>query len=422
MTINRSSRASHAPTLVLVIAFLVAPFLAVAFGQGEVREFTMWFGRQDFIPDDNFETFHAENPDIRVTTDVIPLEQGLTEYIPAFQFDRAPDILQLNHFNILPLVQQGMLADIGEVLERWRSEDPDDFADIAPVAFDLATVDGVTYGMSMWAGPRFHVYRTDLFEAAGLSTPETWDDVLEAARVLRAPDMLGISLHGSRAHSPLGWFGSMFMNMGGEFVDGVMQIDSDAGVYLLEFYQAVLRDGLVDPDVLSLNSGDFRAEFLTGRAAQFYEAANLYPRLNENLEYGTQWAAIPPPVRPGGEADATIPGFGWPFLVNANVDDMDAIYKILRYVSTYSGQVAIRYQPPTRLSVFQDPVFLAAQPWWSEIAGVFDEMIVFPNHPRITEMEEIILDAKQWALMNPTGDAAAAAREFQAQLDAVHAR
>ena len=400
----------------------LAPLAGMALAQDAAREFTIWFGRRDFIPDDEFVTFHRENPDIRVNFDVIPLEQGLTEYIPAFQFDRAPDILQLNHFNILPLVQQNMLADIGPVLERWQTEDPEDFADIAPVAFELASVGDVTYGMSMWAGPRFHAYRVDLFEEAGLPAPETWDDVLEAARALNAPDMLGMSIHGSRAHSPLGWFGSKFMNMGGTFVDGVMQIDSDAGVYLLEFYQTLQREGLIDSDVLALDSGDFRAAFLGGRAAQFFEAANLYPRLNENLEFGTEWTAVPPPVRPGGEADYAVPGFGWPFLVNANVDDMDAVYKIFRYLSEYSGQVAIRYQPPTRLSVFQDPEFLAAQPWWEDLAPVFAEMVMFPNHPRITEMEEVILDAKQWALMNPEGDARAAAARFQEELDAIHNR
>jgi len=406
-------------SLVIAALFVLAPFVGLATAQDQVREFTVWFGRRDFIPDDAFETFHRENPDIRVIADVIPLEQGLTEYIPAFQFDRAPDILQLNHFNILPLVQQNMLADIGEVLERWRSEDPDDFADIAPVAFELASVDGVTYGMSMWAGPRFHAYRVDLFEAAGLGAPQTWDDVLEAARVLNGPDMLGMSIHGSRAHSPLGWFGSKFANMGGQFVDGVMQIDSDAGVYLLEFYQTLRREGLIDPDVLSLDSGDFRAAFLGGRAAQFFEAGNLYPRLNENLTFGEQWVAVPPPVRPGGEDDYSVAGFGWPFLVSAKVDDMDAIYKILRYISEFSGEVAIRYQPPTRLSIFADPEFLAAQPWWADLAPVFEIMVMYPNHPRISELNEVILDAKQWALMNPTGDARAAAARFQLELDAI---
>lgn len=410
------------------IALVIAPVALFAGGQAEpaatpgVTEITMWFGREDFIPDDRFETFHRENPDIRVNFDVIPLEQGLTEFIPAFQAGRAPDVLQLNHFNVIPLVRQGMVQDIGSVIERWRTEDPQDFAQIAPVAFDLATWEGTTYGMSMWAGPRFHVYRKDLFDAAGLPAPETWDDVLDAARALNAPDMLGISLHGSRAHSPWGWFGSKFMNMGGEFVDGVMQIDSPAGIYLLEFHQTLAREGLIDNDVLALNSGDFRAAFIDGRAAQFYEAGNLYPRLNENLEFGEEWVAIVPPYRPGAQNDFSVGGFGWPFYVSARTENLDAIYRIFKYISQYSHEVAIRYQPPTRTTVFDRDDMRAAQPWWEDIKDIYDTMVLFPIHPRMTEMQEVVLDAKQWAFQNPNADPRTVVGRFQAELDAIHAQ
>lgn len=411
---------------VYLVLFLLAPVVIFAGGAREeaeeVREITMWFGREDFIPDDRFETFHAENPDIKVTFDVIPLEQGLTEFIPAYQAGRAPDVLQLNHFNVIPLVRQGMVQDFGPVMEQWQQEDPDDFAEIAPFAFDLATWEGVTYGMSMWGGPRFHVYRADLFEEAGIPAPETWEDVLDAARELRAPDMLGMSLHGSRAHSPWGWFGSKFLNMGGEFVDGVMQLDSEAGVYLLEFHQALADENLIDPDVLSLRSGDFRAAFIDGRAAQFFEAANLYPTVQQNMEYGEQWKAIIPPYREGREDERIVGGFGWPFYVSDQTEDLDAIYKIFKYISQRSDEVAIRYQPPTRTTIFDDPDFLEAQPWWEDVKDIYDTMVLFPIHPRMTEMQEVVLDAKQWALSNPDGDASAVVSDFQAELDEIHAQ
>lgn len=409
---------------IVAICLVLGP--VVVFGGGaaeedEVREITMWFGREDFIPDDAFETFHERHPDIRVDFDVIPLEEGLTEFIPAHREGRAPDVLQLNHHNMLPLIAQGMLQDISdEVIARWEEEDPDDFAQVSPFAFELATWEGNTYGMSFWGGPRFHVYRADVFAEHGLDAPETWEDVLNAAIETRADDMLGMSIHGSRAHSPWGWFGSKFKNMGGEFVDGVMQLDSEAGIYLLELHQAFVREQVVDPDVLALTSGDFRAAFIDGRAAQFYEAANLYPDVQAQMEYGEEWAAIPPPYRPGAEDEWTIAGFGWPHYVNSETEDLDAIYKIFRYLSEFSGEVAIRYQPPTRTTFFDDPEFLDAQPWWDDIKGVYDEMTMFPIHERMPEMQEVVNDAKQWALDNPDGDAAEAAARYQQELDAIH--
>lgn len=416
--------------IVLLAIFLVLPTAAFAAGTKEAApatgpvEIKIWFGRKDFIPDDAFATFHKENPNIKVTADVIPLEQALTEFIPAYQARRAPDVLQLNHFNMIPLIRQNMLRNFGPVLDRWKADDAADFAKIAPIAFSLATWENVTYGMSMWAGPGFQVFRKDVFEKMGIPVPKTWEDVLAAARTVRSkdPNMLGMSIHGSRAHSVWTWFGSMYAAMGGQFVEGVMQLDSEEGIYLLEFHQALTRDKLCDPDVLALKSGDFRAAFIDGRAAQMYEAANIYPSIQKNMEYGKQWTAIIPPVNTKSRNKQVIAGYGWPFYVSARSENNEVLYKVFKYISQYSDQVSIRYQPPTRTSIFQDPKFLAAQPWWKDISGVYATMEPFPVHPRMPEMNQIVLDAMQWAFANPNGNAREEVKKFQAELNNIHAK
>ncbi len=410
----------------LLVAFVLVPVLLFAGGAKEtpqkVTELKIWFGRKDFIPDDAFETFHKQNPNIKVTTDVIPLEQASKEYITAFQAKRAPDMVQENHFNMVPLIRQNMLREIKSVIDLWKKDDPKDFEQIAPVAFALPTWEGKTYGMAMWSGPAFFVYRKDVYEQFGIPLPKTWDDVLDAARTVRSrnPNMLGFSLHGSRAHSPWVWFGAMYAAMGGEFKEGVMQLDSEEGIYLLQFYQTLTRDKLCDPDVLALKSGDFRAAFIDGRAAQMYEAANIYPAIQKNLEYGKQWAAMVPPVNPRTTKRQVIAAFGWPFLVSSRTTDDQAVYKVFKYLSQFSGQVSIRYQPPTRMSVFQDPKLLAVQPWWKDISQIYAKMEPWPVHPRMPEMAEIVLDAMQWALANPTGDVRAEVKKWQAELNKIH--
>lgn len=407
---------------VLIIAFIAAPLSVFAGGRpepgaAEARELTVWFGREDFIPDDRFNTFHRENPDIRIDFSVVPLEALPTQYITARQAGNQPDIFNMHHDKMIPLAQQGLMKDIGPILERWQREDPSDFADMSDFAFDVATYEGVTYGVAPFGGPRFHAYRVDVFDDHGLSAPETWGDVLHAARTVRSPDMLGITLHGGVSQAVWGWIGSKFLSMGGQFVDGVMQIDSDAGVAIIEFYQTVMREGLIDPDALSLQPGDFRAAFIDGRAAQFFEAANLYPAIQEQMPYGTMWRSVIQPYREGARDQRFIGGFGWPWYASDRLTDDDAALKFYQYHTRFSHEVSARYQPPTRMSAFDH--IQEIQPWWEDIAYVFDEMGMFPIHPRGPEMNEVLADIQQWALSNPDGDARAAARRFQDQMDAL---
>jgi multiple sugar transport system substrate-binding protein len=412
--VNPSRRPAAAMVVVLVIGMLAG----MAQAQQPV-EITMWFGRQDFIPGDAFETFHQENPDIRVRTDVIPLEQAVADVLRTARAGQAPDIVQVPADGVPPLAIQGALLDFGPYLEQWAAEHPESYGNLAQAAFDLATYEGTTHGVAVHYGPYWFTYRIDLFEEAGIPhPPQTWDEVLEAGRALRTSDRIGFSVIGSRAHDPV-WFLATFMAMGGQWQDGIPQLDSEAGHYLLGFYQTLIRDDIAHPETLAWTSGEMRAAFIGGNAAQAMIGDNIYPVLNQSLEYGTEWAGSPPPSRPGGEAENRTMALGWPYLVTADTDHPEAVLKVLQYLARPEivSEVALRYQPTTVLPVMDDPAYVEAKPWAPDFAEPFAELVPLPSHPRQPQIYQILLDAMQDALQNPTADPVDMAARYQAQLD-----
>ncbi|MDZ5698497.1 ABC transporter substrate-binding protein [Chelativorans sp. M5D2P16] len=418
MTGFRYSRRSGAAAAGAVLAAGVAfGALQPALAQ-DVTEITVWFGRENFIPADAFETFHAENPDIRVTTDVIPLEQSVADTLRAARAGRAPDIVQTPADGLAPLVAQGAVRDIGPLLEKWQEEDPDSYNDLSQTAWDMASLDGTTYGVTLFAGPFWYTYRADWLEEAGLDVPETWDDVLDFARAVKDEGRVGFAVVGSRAHDPV-WFLSIFMAMGGQFENGVPQLDSEAGHYLLSFYQTLVREELTSQDVLAWDSGAMRASFINGDAAQAMIGDNIYPTIQETLTWGEEWNGSAPPVRPGGEDEGRTMTLGWPFLVTENGENDEAVLKVLRYLADADNvaEVSMRYQPGTVLSVFESEEYNAAKPWASQFAPAFAELAPLPTHPRQSQIYQILLDAMQEALQNPDRDAAELAVEQQARID-----
>jgi multiple sugar transport system substrate-binding protein len=415
MLIMRKTRLS------IILFFSIFLLIGYTVASAQVTEINMWFGRQDFIPADAFETFHKNNPDIHVNVDVIPLQDVSVEFVKAYQANRAPDIFQLTYSNLPPLAQRGWLQDISPVVEKWEKEDPEDFSTIDPIAFEMASIDNVVYGMTMHAGAPYLAYRMDLYEEKNLSEPQTWDDVLEAARIFRSEDMLGHTLIGSRRNTPL-WFTAEFMSRGGEFIDNIPQLDSEAGISLIKFYQTLMREDLIHPDTLTWGTGEFRAAFIGGNAPQFFEAENIYPTVQENYEYGVEWKVVAPPFMPGAEEKRSLGAWGWPYFVTKGTD-LDAVEKIFKYLSKHEivKEVAQRYQPTTRLTVAEDPEYLAAQPWAEDIAKIKKEVkgLVVPMHLRQPEINEVLLDAMQDALANPEVDAAEMAAKHQEALNLI---
>ena len=411
----------------VAVAVLVTLLAACApsAAQDEQITVTMWFGRQEFVPHDQFNRFHAENPNIRVEWDVIPLEQAHTDFMRNHAAGSAPDVVQIFHEFTATMVAQGTLLDISPYLRAWQQEDPADFADIFDIAFTLTSYEGGTYGINVHSAPYFLGYRKDWIEQAGMQPPRTWTDVLEISRAMQrnvlSGDQYAFAQPGGAHHPPF-WMNSIYMSMGGQFTDtGLPLIDSPAGIALIEFFQTIAREGLQNPESTSWASGDMRGAFLGGRAGFFPEAINIFAVTQRELEYGVQWDAMIQPYREGAQADFQPNTFGWPFMVNSDTEHPEAVMAALRYVfhPEIVKDVALVYQPANRASVLGSPEYLAAHPYFPNLEQAFIEQTPYPTHLRSPERSNILNEMKQTAQTQVNRPAAEIARETQARLNAL---
>ncbi|TRW47314.1 ABC transporter substrate-binding protein [Georgenia yuyongxinii] len=118
-----------------------------------------------------------------------------------------------------------------------------------------------------WAQLLF--YRTDLFEAAGLDAPETYDDILAAAKALNSPEVVGfVGANKPGEAFTQQTFEHVALGNGCQMVDesGKITIASDACVAAFEFYGDLLNNysvqGGQDVDTV-------RASYFAGQAAMF---------------------------------------------------------------------------------------------------------------------------------------------------------
>lgn len=128
------------------------------------------------------DLFEAANPDIKVTVENVGAgDEQYTKMQNAIDAGTGgPDVAQMTYNALTSFAMTGALADI------TANTDADLDELFLPGVMGNVRLDGATYGVPQDFGPGVMYYRTDVFEAANVEIPETWDEFAAAAPEIRA--------------------------------------------------------------------------------------------------------------------------------------------------------------------------------------------------------------------------------------------
>ncbi len=169
-------------------------------------ELTFWAwtpGSQEMV-----DAFMAKYPNIKVKYENVG--QGAPHYVKLRDAIKAgtglPDVAQME-FNSIPSFKAlNSLADMGA---NGANSIKDKFVDWT---WKSVSDGDMVYGIPWDSGPMGLLYRGDIFEASGLSVPETWDDYAESAMKL-SKDKPGTYMTDFGA-ADAGWIAGMLWQKG----------------------------------------------------------------------------------------------------------------------------------------------------------------------------------------------------------------
>lgn len=175
-----------------------------------------------------------------------------------------PDVMGAIPLGALRTLSANELLDTDAVADVVESLGSDTLSESS---LELVSDDDTALGVPSEAWVQLLVYRKDLFEAAGLAAPETYDDVLAAAEALDSEEVagfVGANVAGDAFTAQT--FEEIGLGNGCEMVDdeGEVTFDSDECVEAMDFYGQLLTDysvvGAQDVDTT-------RASYFAGQAA-----------------------------------------------------------------------------------------------------------------------------------------------------------
>jgi N,N'-diacetylchitobiose transport system substrate-binding protein len=231
-------------------------------------------------------------------------------FTTAIAGDSLPDVAELGTTWTPEYADAGVLVDVTS-----RVEETGLMEDFVPALVEAGTVDGALYGMPWYAGVRSIVYRTDIFEEAGIAEPPaTWDDLVAAGEAIAAsnPDILPWPIAGDNQFG----LASFVWGAGGEiatqaedgtWTSGLTSPEAQEGI---AFYTGLATEhGFSTAAASTWNEADLRDSFTAGEAAMMIAGNWTIPAIIDAApELEGKLGAFPIPGQDGGVGPSFLGG------------------------------------------------------------------------------------------------------------------
>ncbi|MBB6171339.1 sorbitol/mannitol transport system substrate-binding protein [Nocardiopsis mwathae] len=313
--------------------------------------------------------FSEQHPDIDVQFVTLPenqLRDRVTQDI-ATQGGQY-DIVTVGTYEAPIWAENGWLVS----LEEYAGQGDYDVDDLVPAVREALSYDGELYAAPFYGESSFMMYRTDLFDEAGLEMPPqpTWKDIAGFAEELHAPDddVAGICMRGLPGWGELlAPLNTVILTHGGQWYDEDWNahLDSPETQEAVELYVDLLRDyGQQGAP------NDGFTECLTtmaqGNAAMFYDAT-VAAGLLEDPESSNVTGQIGYAPAPVAETDHAGWLWAWSMAVPSTSSDPDAAWEFIswatskEYISLVGEELGWERVPPgSRMSTYSKPEYQSA--------------------------------------------------------------
>lgn len=291
----------------------------------------------------------------------------------------AYDVVAVNMPWLGRFADAGLLSALDDVLPQ-AAINPLDFH---PSVWGTGRWNGRQYGIPIYCTVEILTARRDLFEAAGLAFPRTFDETIAAARALHRPEreQYGISWNGARgmtiAHAFMFFMASSqgsvieIPRKTDNWLEGFdtrnlrLRITSEEGAAALEYMRQLAE---VSPPGVETFDADSNLEcFMSGQSAMSYvwtmRAARLEHELSSKVK--RRVAYLPPPVWKGRQVTAPVGGFLLTIPTYVSADRRREILNAIAWMASpeaMKAHVKNGFPVAPRFSVCADPEALASSP------------------------------------------------------------
>ncbi len=361
--------------------------------------FTVWSGNETHLNMLNgFAAAYKEmHPNVFIEFDTIPF----ADYIPKITLQLAgsnpPDGGWLLETSAPTFVESGVLTD----LKPFVAADDYDYADFSTSALKLWVTDDAVYGIPFSTSPFIILYNSDMFEDAGLQTPNelaatgnwTWETFAEAAKTITENTPEGV--YGFNTVDGEGYDNRILSQLtpliwayGGDAWDEAgttcLLNTPEAIAAVQQYHDMIFVDkGIVPP-------GE-QADFYSGSAGMTMGQLSRVAKLTD-AEFA--WDIAPLPGGPAG--DVAMIGQAALAVFDSSPNATVAANFVAFMTNKDNVTTMAKFFPPARVSVLESEALLEANPLISPasmeqgVANAIKTGTVMPSHVAFPKIDPTI--------------------------------
>jgi N,N'-diacetylchitobiose transport system substrate-binding protein len=273
----------------------------------------------------------TEQTGAELNVQFVPWGSAHDQFVTSIAGETTPDVAEVGTTWTPEFADAGALVDLSGQVEQAGLD-----GEYVDGLTEAGTYDEGLYGVPWYAGVRSIVYRTDLFEEAGVEPPTTWDELVEVGTTLKEthPDVVPFPVStASFAWMPFVWGagGDVATGEGEEWTSG---LDTPEALEGTQFYtDLALEHGLSTPAASTWDEADLRDAFAQGEAAMIVSGSWTPGSIIEaNPDLEGKLGAFPIPGPDGGLSPSFLGGSHLGVFQTA--DNPDLAWAFVRMMST----------------------------------------------------------------------------------------
>lgn len=399
-------------------------------GHGEkgVIRFVTWKPNQPEVWAEVIRRFEASHPGLRVKTEVGPHSSTayhdlLTQKLK--NRDPSVDVFFMDVIWPPEFAAAGWARPLDDLFP------PEKRRDFLPAPILANTYRGKIYGVPVFTDGGLLFYRKDLLEKYGFAPPETWQEMVEQARIIvdgerkSNPDIWGYSGQFKQYEGLVCNMMEYIMSNGGALTEpetGTPRITEKAAVEAVRFVRDEIIGKAAPRGVLTYQEPESLTFFIQGKAVFMrnwpyaWEAANDPGRSKIASKIGiTTLPSFP------GDKSASALG-GWQLGISRYSKKTDPAWKFVEFVSSPETQRFLALSAslaPTRTALYSDAKILATHPWFEKLKKVFLSARPRPRTPFYPAVSHTLQRYFSKAVSFPDSDIEALAEEANKEIGAL---
>ncbi|MGJ3239893.1 MAG: ABC transporter substrate-binding protein [Anaerolineae bacterium] len=372
-----------------LVSMLVALLSGIIPANAQDTELSIvWFA---WPPCDLLDTITDDYPDATVTVSCVPIGQWFDQIFLDFASGGGADLPILDSQFMGAAVEGNHIVDLTE----WMNENlpVDDYVPAALSAYgEVPAGSGDFYSVPMMTDTRMLVYRTDVFEEAGLEPPTSWTELLEQAQGFAEGDTIenGFATHWSPDGDLVATtWNHILWSFGGELwdsetyqVEGI--INDETGVEAVNFANQLWQTA-------PSGAGSFGFDEVVGAMCNgttamveiWYGFGGAFTDSDSCAEADNIGFAVVP-----GEDEHFISLGGMGISLSAYSENQEEALALIQWLQ--SDEIQLRWAReggfPGRTSILNSEDFLDSAPYAPSFAEAFQLVKDFWNLPEYQEM------------------------------------